>query len=247
MARTHLTRRTVLTWGLGGAGAVVAAGLQATSASGQSSATLWRLDPDWGTPIQTSSGAFKTRCRGSACHNAAPNRYFLTRADALAGRLHPCCLAQPVAVTAAVDLNTLAPYYAHSGGIDVRNSAVPSGIRTTLEAATVVPAVRPEPTTSSTEAPTKVAMSEDGGRGSAIPTPASGSDDGVSGESDARDVRNVGSASPERLAFTGAAAAPLAAVAAGAIAVGTAGVVVARRRSVAASTGDAGSPDTPEA
>ena len=94
-------------------GVVGAAGLSAGKASAAASQhTLWRLNPDWGTPLTTPSGsATKTRCSGSACHLAAPHRFFLSQADALAGRLHSCCLAQPVPVTLCIDLNELMPFY----------------------------------------------------------------------------------------------------------------------------------------
>ena len=105
-------------------GVVGAAGLSAGKASAAASQhTLWRLNPDWGTPLTTPSGsATKTRCSGRACHLAAPHRFFLSQADALAGRLHSCCLAQPVPVTLCIDLNELMPFYrARLGGIDARS------------------------------------------------------------------------------------------------------------------------------
>jgi len=43
-------------------------------------------------------------CSANACHNTAPIRDFLTRSDAIASRLHPCCLAQPIAVQSSIDL-----------------------------------------------------------------------------------------------------------------------------------------------
>lgn len=69
--------------------------------------TLWRLSSDWGYPLTTDTGSdTKSRCRGNACHNAAPHRFFLTEAEALAGRLHLCCLAQPVPVAVCLELDS---------------------------------------------------------------------------------------------------------------------------------------------
>ena len=121
-------------------GVVGAAGLSAGKASAAASQhTLWRLNPDWGTPLTTPSGsATKTRCSGRACHLAAPHRFFLSQADALAGRLHSCCLAQPVPVTLCIDLNELMPFYrARLGGIDARCPDLPSGLSMALSGAGV--------------------------------------------------------------------------------------------------------------
>ncbi len=105
----HFNRRRFLLAALAVPAAAALPGRVSASAATHS---LWMLDPDWGFPLSTSSGSdTKSRCRSCACHSAAPHRYFLSEADAIAGRLHPCCLAQPVRVDVCVDLNGLMPYY----------------------------------------------------------------------------------------------------------------------------------------
>lgn len=126
------TRRAVIGVLAGGTvGAFTAAG-QASAAA--ASHTLWMLNPNWGSPLTTDSGSdTKSRCRGNACHKAAPNRFFLTEADALAGRLHKCCLAQPTPITVCIDLNELMPFYrARHGGVDARCPDLPASVRSAL-------------------------------------------------------------------------------------------------------------------
>jgi hypothetical protein len=115
----------------------VGAGTAARAAGAPSTVTLWQLNPDWGEPLTTATGSdTKTRCRGRACHLAAPHRFFLTEADAIASRLHPCCLAQPVPVRVCIDLNELMPYYrARLGGVDARCPELPPQLRDALYAA----------------------------------------------------------------------------------------------------------------
>jgi len=119
---------------IGGSVAGVGIGAQAMAAPSQ---TLWMLDPDWGFPLTTETGSdTKLRCHGHACHRAAPHRFFLTEADARAGRLHLCCLAQPVPVSVCIDLNELMPYYrARRGGVDARCPELPATLRSALYAA----------------------------------------------------------------------------------------------------------------
>lgn len=125
-------------------GSVAGAGIGAR-ASAAPTQTLWVLDPDWGYPLTTATGSdTKMRCHGRACHLAAPHRFFLTEADALAGRLHACCLAQPVPVSVCIDLNALMPYYrARLGGVDARCPELPSTLRDALYASSSCPAAPP--------------------------------------------------------------------------------------------------------
>lgn len=127
------TRRHFLA-ALGAAAIGVGSNASAAVASRPSSVTLWRLNPDWGEPLTTATGSdTKSRCRGRACHAAAAHRFFLTAADAVAGRLHPCCLAQPTPVEVCIDLNELVPYYrARLGGVDARCPELPSHLREAL-------------------------------------------------------------------------------------------------------------------
>lgn len=119
----------------------------ARAADRPSTVTQWQLNPSWGHPLSTATGSdTKTRCRGRACHLAAPHRYFLTEADAVAGRLHPCCLAQPVPVTVCIDLNELMPYYrARLGGVDARCPELPDHLRSALTTVARCPVVSDDP------------------------------------------------------------------------------------------------------
>jgi hypothetical protein len=129
-----LTRRKLLTTLTGGIVGVVALG--AKSAAAATTVTMWKLTANWGTPLLTPSGRTRTRCRGAACHAAAPHRFFLTQADAIAGRLHVGCMAQPYPVQVAIDLNALMPFYtARLGGVDVRGAQLPSVLGNALQRA----------------------------------------------------------------------------------------------------------------
>lgn len=127
-----LNRRRFLAAAVGGS---IAAAIGRPVAAATATHSMWRLDPAWGYPLTTESGSdTKTRCRSRACHNAAPHRFFLSEADAIAGRLHPCCLAQPVRVEVCADLNELMPYYgARLGGVDARCPTLPAHLRTALQ------------------------------------------------------------------------------------------------------------------
>lgn len=129
-----LTRRRFLA---AACGLPIAASVTRSVGATPATHSLWRLDPAWGYPLTTGTGSdTKTRCRGRACHDAAPNRFFLTEADAIASRLHPCCLAQPVRVDVCADLNQLMTYYtARLGGIDARCPSLPNDLRSALQAA----------------------------------------------------------------------------------------------------------------
>jgi len=131
------------------AGGSIAAAVAGSSTKADTAPhTLWILNPAWGSPLTTVTGSdTKSQCHAAACHSAAPHRLFLTQADALAGRLHPGCLAQPEAVPAVMNLNALMPYYrARKGGIDGRCPELPSAIRAGVYAAitrTPAPALDP--------------------------------------------------------------------------------------------------------
>jgi LPXTG-motif cell wall-anchored protein len=65
--------------------------------------TVWRLDANWGYPIGPKA---KTRCVCNACHKHAANKIFATEAAAAAGRIHICCLCQPVPFTIPAAVGT---------------------------------------------------------------------------------------------------------------------------------------------
>lgn len=211
MSKRAVPRRLFLTIGIGGAASTaLASGLVAqaapASAGTATTVTLWRLDPEWGYPLTTESGSdTKSRCRASACHKAAPHRYFLTAADATAGRLHRCCLAQPEPVQVCIDLNALMPYYrARLGGVDDRCADLPTAIRDALASGVC---------TSTTTAPTSVPASTTSPTSS---MPATTVPTDVNGES-------------RELAFTGGSTAPVALAATAAVVAGA--TIIAANRS----------------
>ncbi len=224
-----LSRRAVITAGIGGIGAGATTFLLATPGAAAASATtvtLWQLDPDWGTPRTTDSGSdTKTRCRGRACHLAAPHRYFLTSADAVAGRLHPCCLAQPTPVEVCIDLNALMPYYrARLGGVDDRCPELPEPLRQALAAgACAVPSTTtttPTSTTTTTSPATTTVPP-------ATPTTTPGGGVEAAG---AEGAPRPGGSVPGSLPFTGTSVSTAFAAGLTAAAVGAAAVAAAERR-----------------
>lgn len=100
-----VSRRRFLFVGLGvgssvGAFAIPAAAAPSGTTAG--TATLWRLSADWGYPAGPKG---RTRCKGRACHLHAANKIYATQAEALAGRLHICCVAQPVAFEVPIEVH----------------------------------------------------------------------------------------------------------------------------------------------
>lgn len=144
---TKLSRRRLLAIGSGGLTAL-AFGSGAVSAVAATPVVLYVLDPSWGFPVkQVNGSSTKTRCSSRACYKAAPFRFFLTEADAIAGRLHKGCLAQPRRIEVVIDLNALMPFYtARHGGVDTRGVELPTELRAALAASlSPSPAVLPLP------------------------------------------------------------------------------------------------------
>lgn len=99
-----ISRRRFVLFGLGVGSTVGAFAVPAGAAATPSptTATLWRLSADWGYPAGPKG---RTRCKGRACHLHAANKIYATEADALAGRLHICCMAQPVAFEVPIEVH----------------------------------------------------------------------------------------------------------------------------------------------
>ena len=90
----HVNRRAFLTVTASSTlGLAVAGSAPAAAADGL---TVYRLNADWGYPVGPKG---KTRCGCRSCHRRAASGYFRTEAAAIAGRVHPCCVCQPYAVT----------------------------------------------------------------------------------------------------------------------------------------------------
>ncbi len=214
-----VSRRTAISLFGGG---VLAAAIVGKADAAPDSHTLWMLDPDWGSSLTTDSGSdTKLRCRSRACHLAAPHRFFLSRSDAISGRLHPCCLAQPVAVKVCIDLNLLLPYYtARLGGVDTRCAQLPAPLRSALtdRSACEVPVPDSAPTT--TTAPDEAAVLPPAATlppASTVPSTGTGALP-ATGASPATDTRALASSLPS----TGTSAATLALGAVAAVAAGAA-------------------------
>lgn len=170
---------------------------------------LWRLDADWGYPIMASNGSTRTRCKGNACHSAAPNRFFLTRAAAEAGRLHKCCLAQPIQVSVPVDESVVRTHLDPSlEGIDLRTAHLPDDVHQQFQ---------------------ELRHKSVRGPGDGTATRSDGSPSGVGSARGNAD----GKASIRQLAFTGSSTTTAAVLGAGAVMVGA--VLTRRTRSAAAS------------
>ncbi len=93
----------------------------AAAAPAPAGITVWRLNADWGYPVGPKS---RSRCRCRACHLHAANKLYATEAEAVAGRIHPCCICQTEAFTVAVDTDDLFADVAADGSVDRRNPAV---------------------------------------------------------------------------------------------------------------------------
>jgi hypothetical protein len=88
-------RRRFLVLGAGsGAALAIGAGGGNAAAAGATT-TVWKLSADWGYAVPPKN---RTRCRCSACKDHATNTLFATQTDALAARIHPCCVCQPFGV-----------------------------------------------------------------------------------------------------------------------------------------------------
>jgi hypothetical protein len=227
------SRRAVLGASLGALGATVVPVRPAGATGGL---TMWMLDPDWGHELGEGS-ARRTRCRGRACHSAAPHRFFLTRSEAESGRLHPCCLAQPVEVQVPTTLDRIEPWYrARLGGIDARCPELPDDVRTAL----AVPVVVQQPGPGSPVGPAPRPAAPGSGPAPAGPVDRGGgrprSDPGPGAARAGASPRAVGRP-PERLAMTGTGVVGLVGAALGSI---LAGGLAQRRRGA---DGDDTSPD----
>jgi len=96
-------RRFVLVGlGIGSTAGAFAVPAGAVATPSPTTATLWRLSADWGYPAGPKG---RTRCRGRACHLHAANKIYATETDALAGRLHICCVAQPVSFEVPIEVH----------------------------------------------------------------------------------------------------------------------------------------------
>ncbi len=143
--RTTFDRRRFLLLGAGGAAAAIAGGGSAGAADPEF-ATVWRLSADWGYPVPPKS---RTRCLCSACRAHAANKIYLSRDEAIAGRIHPCCVCQPYSIQLlTTDVAALAALTT-AGSADLRTGPV----RTAFEDA-VARAQEPPPPPPIEAAPT---------------------------------------------------------------------------------------------
>jgi hypothetical protein len=101
-------RRRFLILGVGtGAGAAIGLPGLSTSASAAALQSVWRLNAQWGFPVPPDG---KTKCVCNACHLHSANKVFLTEAAAISGRIHLCCVCQPMSLQLLTDdVNGLFP------------------------------------------------------------------------------------------------------------------------------------------
>jgi len=118
-------RRRFLALGAAGGAAAVLGTAQSVAAA-PITIQVWRLNANWGYAVPPKGW---TRCHCSACHNHAANKVYLTRDAAIDGRIHLCCVCQPVAIDLlAGDVPTL---FDTDVVIDLRRP----GVRDAFEAA----------------------------------------------------------------------------------------------------------------
>jgi hypothetical protein len=138
-------RRRFLILGVGtGAGAVIGLPGVVTPASAAALQSVWRLNAQWGFPVPPDG---KTRCVCNACHLHAANKVFLSEAAAISGRIHLCCVCQPMSLQLLTDdVNGLFP--GPTTVIDLRQ-----GDNAAQFAAAIARAQAPAPTDTTTPAP----------------------------------------------------------------------------------------------
>ena len=115
-------RRRFLLLGIGGSAAALIGGtsLQA-AADAPTIVPVWRLSADWGYAVPPKN---RTRCRCQSCRNHAANKVFVSKAAALANRIHPCCVCQPYSIDLlAADAASLFVGSPTGESIDLRNDA----------------------------------------------------------------------------------------------------------------------------
>ena len=150
-------RRRFLLLGIGGSAAALIGGtsLQA-AADAPTVVPVWRLSADWGYAVPPKN---RTRCRCQSCRNHAANKVFVSKAAALANRIHPCCVCQPYSIDLlAADAASLFVGSPTGESIDLRND----DSRGRFEAAMVRSlAPVPEPIVPTSTTPTATADAPD--------------------------------------------------------------------------------------
>ena len=150
-------RRRFLLLGIGGSAAALIGGtsLQA-AADAPTIVPVWRLSADWGYAVPPKN---RTRCRCQSCRNHAANKVFVSKAAALANRIHPCCVCQPYSIDLlAADAASLFVGSPTGESIDLRND----DSRGRFEAAMVRSlAPVPEPIVPTSTTPTATADAPD--------------------------------------------------------------------------------------
>ncbi len=113
-----LNRRAFLAAGVASAIGVAAVSARPAAAA-STGLTVYRLSADWGYPAGPKG---KTRCACKACFRRADSAYFTTRAAAIDGRIHPCCVCQPYRTTIAG--MSSAALFAGENSADIRDPRV---------------------------------------------------------------------------------------------------------------------------
>jgi hypothetical protein len=137
-----------------GTGAATLLGTSVAAADDTAVVSVWRLSADWGYAVPPKA---RTHCRCSACYAHAANAVYASRADALAARIHPCCVCQPYAIELlAADANALFP--SGTSHVDLRWAGVrqsfEQAVSHTIEAAPSTTVSAPPPTSTTPPAST---------------------------------------------------------------------------------------------
>lgn len=113
-------RRRFLLLGLGGSAAALIGGSSLRAAAATPTIVpVWRLSADWGYGVPPKN---RTRCRCKSCRSHAANKVFISKAAALANRIHPCCVCQPYSIDLlAADAASLFVGSPTGESIDLRN------------------------------------------------------------------------------------------------------------------------------
>ncbi len=148
MSRTTSRRFFLLTAGSSSAAAVGFATFPGPVGAQTATTTLWRLNANWGYPAGPKS---RTSCTCKACHSHAANKLFFSQDEAIAGRVHPCCVCQPEALQVAPEaLEALKKIAGTEPSVDRRDPQVASVMGATY----LRPEEAPPSPSSTTVAPT---------------------------------------------------------------------------------------------
>ena len=184
--------------------------------------TVWKLNPDWGYPLGPKG---RTSVSSNASRLHAQNKIFTSEAAAIAGKISPCSLAQPYPIQICeADYQELLSHSMDGGiSMDMRCEGVPAIMANAGNVCTAsAPPADPVPTPTSAPIPTPTSVP--------TPTPTNGASSALDEAARRRAAAQLAASAPSgALPVTGAnSAVGLAAIGAGALALGFVAQRVAR-------------------